>query len=123
MPTPFTGMLQTLAKQRGVAAALITIEKDGIVVDALSHVGLAEERVAALAASLYRKGRLSSAAAGMGSVSFMQLEAPRGRMFIVGAGPLVLVVVAAQAVNVGRVRVEMLKSVAELEAIGVMGIA
>jgi predicted regulator of Ras-like GTPase activity (Roadblock/LC7/MglB family) len=123
MATPFTPMLQTLARQRGVSAALVTIENDGIVVDSHSHVGLSEERVAALAASLYRKARLSSNAAGMGAVSFMQLEAPNGRMFIVGAGALVLVVVAAPTLNVGRVRVEMLRAIPELEAIGIMGLA
>lgn len=112
--TPFTAMLQTLSRQRGVNAALVVSEQDGIVVDSNLQIGQSGERVAALAASLYRKARLSARAAGMGGVSFMQLEAPRGRICAVGAGDLVLVIVAASAVNVGLVRVELLRAAAEL---------
>ena len=72
----------------------------------------------ALAASLYRKARLSAGAAGLGAVSFMQLEAPGGRICAVGGGDLVLVVVAEPAVNVGLVRVELLRAVGELLAVG-----
>jgi predicted regulator of Ras-like GTPase activity (Roadblock/LC7/MglB family) len=57
----------------------------------------------------------------MGSVSFMQLEAPRGRLCAVGGGELVLVVVAEPAVNVGLVRVELLRAVGELMALGGAG--
>ena len=116
--TPFTAMLQSLSRQRGVNAALVVSEQDGIVVDSNLQIGQSGERVAALAASLYRKARLSSRAAGLGAVSFMQLEAPRGRICAVGAGELVLVIVAASAVNVGLVRVELLRAAAELAAIG-----
>ena len=42
------------------------------------------EVVAALAASLYRKARLCSAAAGLGTVSFLQLDAERGHICAVG---------------------------------------
>ena len=51
-------------------------------------------------------------------MSFMQLEAPGGRICAVGGGDLVLVVVAESAVNVGLVRVELLRAVGELLAIG-----
>ena len=117
MPSPFTAMLDTLSRQRGVTAALVVSEQDGIVIDSNLQIGQQGDRVAALAASLYRKARLSARAAGMGAVSFMQLEAPKGRLCAVGAGELVLVVVAASAVNVGLVRVELLRAAAELVAI------
>ncbi len=116
-PTPFTGMLQTLSRQRGVNAALVVSEQDGIVIDSNLQIGQPGERVAALAASLYRKARLSARAAGLGAVSFMQLEAPRGRICAAGAGELVLVIVAASAVNVGLVRVELLRAAAELASL------
>ena len=116
MSTPFTPILQGIARQRGVSAVLIASEEDGIVVDAHMHVGMAEDRVAALAAMLYRKARLSALAAGMGRTSFMQLEAPRGRICAVSAGELVLIVVAAPTINVGMVRLEMLRSVAAVLA-------
>ena len=48
----------------------------------------------------------------------MQLEAPAGRICAVGGGDLVLVVVAEPAVNVGLVRVEMLRAVGDLLAVG-----
>jgi predicted regulator of Ras-like GTPase activity (Roadblock/LC7/MglB family) len=116
MATPFTPVLQSIARQRGVTAAMIVSERDGIVVDAHMHVGIAEDRVAALAASLYRKARLSARAAGMGVTSFMQLEAPNGRICAVGAGDLVLIIVTAPSINVGMVRMEMLRSVPAIEA-------
>ena len=48
----------------------------------------------------------------------MQLEAPGGRICAVGGGDLVLVVVAEPAVNVWLVRVELLRAVGELLAVG-----
>lgn len=114
MTSPFTAMLQTLSRQRGVTAALVVSEQDGIVIDSNLQIGQQGDRMAALAASLYRKARLSAKAAGLGAVSFLQLEAPNGRLCAVGAGELVLVVVAASAVNVGLVRVELLRAVVEL---------
>src|SRR5258708_5093822 len=121
MSTPFTGMLQTLSRQRGVSAALVVIEKDGIVGDSNLQIGQSGDKVAALAASLYKKARLSAEAAGMGAVAFLQLEAPNGRLCAVGAGDLVLVVVAATTVNVGMVRVELLRAAVELAAIAEEG--
>ncbi len=118
---PFTAMLDTLIRQRGVTAALVVSERDGIVVDSNLQIGQDGDRVAALAASLYRKARLAARAAGMGAVSFMQLEAPRGRLCAVGGGGLVLVVVAQASVNVGLVRVELLRAVGALTAAGWSG--
>ena len=117
MNSPFTTLLQTLSRQRGVSAALVVSEQDGIVVDSNLQIGQQGDRVAALAASLYRKARLSARAAGMGAVSFMQLEAPNGRLCAIGAGELVIVVVAAATVNVGLVRVELLRAAAQVAVI------
>ena len=118
MATPFGPMLDNLTRQRGVTAALVVSERDGIVVDSNLQIGQSGDRVAALAASLYRKARLSASAAGLGAVSFMQLEAPSGRICAVGGGSLVLVVVAESSVNVGLVRVELLRAVDGLVAAG-----
>ena len=116
MASPFGAMLDAMTKQRGVTAALVVSERDGIIVDSNLQIGQQGEKVAALAASLYRKARLSARAAGMGAVSFMQLEAPAGRICAVGGGSLVLVVVAETSVNVGLVRVELLRAVEGLLA-------
>ncbi len=117
MHSPFTDMLNTVARVRGVTAALVVSEQDGIIVDANVQIGQPGDRVAALAASLYRKARLAARAASLGDVAFLQLEAPGGRLCAVGAGGLVLVVVAAAVVNVGLVRVELLRAAADLASL------
>ena len=114
----FESILDGLTRQRWVTAALVVSERDGIVIESNLQIGQSGDRMAALAASLYRKARMSAKAAGLGAVAFMQLEAPKGRICAVGGGDLVLVVVAEPAVNVGLVRVEMLRAVGELLAIG-----
>ena len=117
-PSAFRPMLDALTRVRGVSAALVVSERDGIVVDAILQIGHSGDRVAALAASLYRKARLAASAAGMGATSFMQLEAPRGRICAIGGGELVLIVVAEPTVNVGLVRVELLRAADTLLAMG-----
>ena len=75
MTSPFTPLLESLTRQRGVRASLIVSESDGLVVDANLRFGQDGERVAALAASMYRKARLSATAAHLGAVAFLQLDA------------------------------------------------
>jgi predicted regulator of Ras-like GTPase activity (Roadblock/LC7/MglB family) len=116
MTTPFTALLESLSRQRGVRASLIVSENDGLVVDANLRFGQDGDRVAALAASLYRKARLSARAARLGSVAFLQLDAERGRICAVGGrSDLVIVVVAESTANVGLIRVELLKALESLE--------
>ena len=118
MASPFATVLDSLTRLRGVTAALVVSERDGIAVDSNLQIGQSGDRVAALAAFLYRKARLSARAAGMGAVSFLQLEAPAGRICAVGGGELVLVVVAEASVNVGLIRVELLRAVEALRLAG-----
>lgn len=118
MATPFAPVLDSLIRQRGVTAALVVSERDGITIDSNLQIGQSGDRLAALAAFLYRRARLAARAAGMGAVSFLQLEAPAGRLCAVGGGTLVLVVVAEASVNVGLVRVELLRAVDVLRGAG-----
>lgn len=112
----YTPILETLTRQRGVRASLIVSEGDGLVVDSNLRFGQDGDRVAALAASMYRKARLSAAAARLGSVAFLQLDAERGRICAAGGrGDLVLVVVADPSANVGLIRVELLRALESLE--------
>jgi predicted regulator of Ras-like GTPase activity (Roadblock/LC7/MglB family) len=108
--SPFASVLAALTRQRGVRASLVVDENDGIVVDSNLQIGQDGDRVAALAASLYRKARLSAGAAHLGTATFMQLEAERGRICAAGRNDLVLVVVADPAANIGMIRVEMIKA-------------
>ena len=112
--SPFAGALASLVRQRGVLGSMVVSESDGIVVDSNLQIGLHGSAVAALAASLYRKARLSAEAAGFGGCGFFQLDAERGRICAVGRNDLVLVAVAEPRANVGLIRVEMLKAVETL---------
>lgn len=104
-------VLDMLSRQRGVRASLIVSESDGLVIDSSLRFGQDGERVAALAASVYRKARLSAHAARLGAVTFLQLDAERGRICVAGGrNDLVIVTVADPAANVGLIRVELFKA-------------
>lgn len=114
MSTPFTPVLDALTRQRGVRASLVVSPTDGIAIDSNLQIGQDGSRVAALAASLYRKARKAAKAAGLGGTGFMQLEAESGRLCILGGDDVVLVVVAERDANVGLIRVQMLRSAESL---------
>ena len=113
--SPFSGILAALIRQRGVTGSMVVSESDGIIVDSNLQIGVRGPVVAALAASLFRKARLSAGAAGFGGATFLQLEAEHGRVCAVGKNDLVIVAVAEARANVGLIRVELLKA---LEALG-----
>ena len=110
MSTTFTPILDALTKQRGVRASLVVDAEEGITVEANLQIGQEGNRVAALAASLYRKARRTAHTGGLGATGFMQLEAEDGRLCIIGGAEVVLVVVADRDANVGLIRVEMLRA-------------
>jgi predicted regulator of Ras-like GTPase activity (Roadblock/LC7/MglB family) len=114
MNSPFADVLTALTRQRGVLGSLVVSESDGIVVDSNLQIGVKGAVVAALAASLYRKARLSARAAGLGDATFLQLEAERGHVCALGRNDLVLVTVSESRANVGLIRVEMLKALGAL---------
>lgn len=114
MKTPFAELLTALTRQRGVLGSLVVSESDGIIVDSNLQIGVRGTAVAALAASLYRKARLSARAAGLGEAAFLQLEAERGWVCAAGLNDLVVVTVAESRANVGLIRVEMLRSLEAL---------
>lgn len=112
--TPFTPILDGFSRQRGVRASLVVSAVDGIAIESNLRIGEDGSRVAALAASLYRKARKSATAAGLGSTGFLQLEAEDGRLCMLGGEDVILVVVTQHDVNVGLVRVEMLRAAESL---------
>ncbi len=107
--SPFADLLGALVRQRGVTAAMVVSEADGLIVDAQVSIGMRGEVVAALSASLYRRARLAAQAAGYGETTVLQLEAEQGRICAVGKNDLVLVAVTELGSNIGLVRMEMLK--------------
>jgi predicted regulator of Ras-like GTPase activity (Roadblock/LC7/MglB family) len=110
MKTHLTPILSALTRQRGVTGSLLVDETDGMIIDATLQVGMKGTAFAALAASLYRKARLSADAAGLGAVSFVRLRAAEGHMCAAGRKDLVLVIIADTRANIGLIRQEMLKA-------------
>lgn len=108
--TPFAAILNGFSRQRGVRASLVVSALDGIAIESNLQIGEDGARVAALAASLYRKARKSATAAGLGGTGFLQLEAENGRLCMLGGDDVILVVVTQRDANVGLVRVEMLRA-------------
>jgi predicted regulator of Ras-like GTPase activity (Roadblock/LC7/MglB family) len=112
--TTFSHILDAFSRQRGVRASLVVSAPDGIAIESNLQIGEDGSRVAALAASLYRKARRSATAAGLGSTAFLQLEAENGRLCMLGGEDVILVVVTQREANVGLVRVEMLRAAESL---------
>lgn len=110
MNSTFVSLLTPLSRRRGVVGCVVADAHDGIVVEAVVRQGVNANTVAALAASLYGGAVESARAAEMGEVGFLRLEAERGHVFAIGSGELVLVVIADVSVNVGQLRVDMLKA-------------
>src|ERR1043165_8763219 len=114
--SPFTSMLESLPRQRCVRASLIVSENDGLIVDSNLRFGQDGDRIAALAASMYRKARLSAGGGRLGAGWFFPRDAERGRICAVGGrSDLVIVVVADPAANVGLIRVELFRALESLE--------
>jgi predicted regulator of Ras-like GTPase activity (Roadblock/LC7/MglB family) len=114
MKSPFSDLLASLTRQRGVLGSMVVSESDGLIVDSALQIGVKGSVIAALAASLYRRARMSADAAGVGTATFLQLEAERGRVCAVGRNDLVLVALAEPRANVGMLRIEMLRAVEAL---------
>jgi hypothetical protein len=113
--TPFSDVLGALIRHRGVRGCMVVGETDGLIVDSNMQYGVNGTTFAALTASLFRKARRAAQAAGFGDATFLELDAEHGRVCAVGRNDLVLVVVAEPRLNVGLVRVELLKAA---EALG-----
>jgi predicted regulator of Ras-like GTPase activity (Roadblock/LC7/MglB family) len=114
MTSPFVGLLDELARQRGVRGGLVVSERDGLVIDAHVHLGVRSAVVAALAASIYRKARMSAEVAGLGGVTYVELAAEHGRLCMAGRDDLVVVVVTDARATAGRLRAVLLR---QLEAL------
>jgi predicted regulator of Ras-like GTPase activity (Roadblock/LC7/MglB family) len=84
---------------------------DGLVIAEALMEGVRGNALAALAASLHKRFRSAAERAGAGVPHFLHLEADGGTLIVVPAPDGVLVVTVADAdVNVGLVRLEMLRA-------------
>ena len=110
MSSPFAALLSSLIRHRGVTGCMVVGASDGLIVDSILQTGVNGDAFAALSASLYRKAQRAARAAGFGETGFFELDADGGHMCAAGRDELVLVVVSEPRLNVGLLRVEMLKA-------------
>jgi predicted regulator of Ras-like GTPase activity (Roadblock/LC7/MglB family) len=106
--------LGPVARVRGVRAALIASERDGVAVKTIAQIGVATDALAAFATSLHRRTRMASTAAGYGAVRFIALEAEKARLCAAAQDDLVLVVLADRDAPTGLVRVAMQRALGAL---------
>jgi predicted regulator of Ras-like GTPase activity (Roadblock/LC7/MglB family) len=110
----FSPITEALIRHRGVLGAMVVGLDDGLIVESTLQVGVNGNAFAALTASLYRKARRSATAAGFGVTGFLELMAEQGRVCAAGGQDLALVVVCEARVNVGMLRVELLRAAEKL---------
>jgi predicted regulator of Ras-like GTPase activity (Roadblock/LC7/MglB family) len=115
-PAEYGRVLDLVTRVRGVRGAMLVAGDDGLVVAEQLMEGIKGPAVAALAASLASRLRRALEAAGVGAGQFWHLQAEQGALLVVTAPSGVLVVAVAEPdVNVGLVRLELLRAA---EAVG-----
>ncbi|MGH7607676.1 MAG: roadblock/LC7 domain-containing protein [Gemmatimonadales bacterium] len=103
--------LDAITRVRGVRGAMLVSADDGIVVAEQLMEGIKGAAVAALAGSLAGRLRRAMEAAGIGASVFWHLQAERGTLLVVpGAAGILVVAVAEPDVNIGLVRLELLRA-------------
>jgi predicted regulator of Ras-like GTPase activity (Roadblock/LC7/MglB family) len=110
-------VLEPLARTKGVRAAVLAVEDDGVPVHTVAHEDVDADTLAALGCRLYRSARLASARAGFGASAVMHIEAETGQVCVSragnGASPLVLIVLAESDANIGAVRLALTRAANE----------
>jgi len=104
--------LDLITRVRGVRGAMLVSAEDGLVVAEQLMEGIKGGAVAALAASLAGRLRRAMEAAGTGTSVFWHLQAEQGAILVVpgGTGGILVVAVAEPDVNIGLVRLELLRA-------------
>ena len=102
--------LDGVTRIRGVRGALVVTDDDGMIVaDALME-GVRGSAIAALAASLALRFGNAARTTGVGAPQFYQLQAEKGTLVVVpGPSGVLVVVIGDPELNVGLVRLEMLR--------------
>jgi predicted regulator of Ras-like GTPase activity (Roadblock/LC7/MglB family) len=105
--------LDLITRVRGVRGAMVVSRTDGLVVAEQLMEGIKGSAVAALASSLAGRLQRAMVSAGLGSSQFWHLQCDQGALLVVPAGAehgLLLVAVTEADVNVGLVRLELLRA-------------
>jgi predicted regulator of Ras-like GTPase activity (Roadblock/LC7/MglB family) len=107
------GALDLVTRVRGVRGAMLVSTEDGLVIAEQLMEGIKGGAVAALAASLAGRLRRAMEAAGTGTSIFWHLQAEQGALLVVpgdASGGILVVAVAEPDVNIGLVRLELLRA-------------
>ena len=109
--TGYEKALDQVTRVRGVRGAMLVSLEDGIMVADLLLEGIKGAAVAALAASLGRRLQSALTTGGAGAPLFWHLQCEQGALLAVPAGEgLLVVAVTDPDVNVGLVRLELLRA-------------
>jgi len=110
-PPGYAKALDLVTRVRGVRGAMLVSGDDGLVVAEQLMEGIKGPAVAALAASLANRLRRAMEAAGVGASQFWHLQCGEGALLVVPTAAGILVVAVAEPdVNVGLVRLELLRA-------------
>ncbi|MEO7965074.1 MAG: roadblock/LC7 domain-containing protein [Gemmatimonadaceae bacterium] len=109
---PTTEALTQVTKLRGVRAALFTTMQDALPIDAVAHVDIDVEALAAFATSLMRRARQTSEMSRLGGVQFVSLDAAHGRVFTARRDDILAVALAGRDAHSGLVRVTLQRCLA-----------
>ena len=110
MKDQLEGALDNVTRIRGVRGALVVTGDDGMIVaDALME-GVRGGAIAALAASIALRFGNAAQTTGVGEPHFYHLQAAEGTLVVVpGPTGVLVVVIGDPELNVGLVRLEMLR--------------
>ncbi len=107
----FGRTLDLITRVQGVRGAMLVAGDDGLVVAEQLMEGIKGSAVAALAASLANRLRRAMDAAGVGGAQFWHLQCDQGALLVVpGDSGMLVVAVTEPDVNVGLVRLELLRA-------------
>lgn len=102
--------LDLITRVRGVRGAMLVSAEDGLIVAEQLMEGIKGPAVAALAASLSNRLRRAMEAGGTGAAVFWHLQADQGALLVVPGSGILVVAVAEPDVNIGLVRLELLRA-------------
>jgi predicted regulator of Ras-like GTPase activity (Roadblock/LC7/MglB family) len=103
--------LDLITRVRGVRGAMLVSTDDGLVIAEQLMEGIKGPAVAALAASLAGRLRRAMEAGGTGAAVFWHLQGDGGALLVVPGSGILVVAVAEPDVNIGLVRLELLRAV------------
>lgn len=116
MAAKYQQVLDRVTRVRGVKGAMLVAADDGLVVAESLMEGVRGNAVAALASNLAKRFRQAAEAAGAGIPDFLHLQGEAGTLLTMpGPDGVLVVAVGDPDLNVGLVRLEMLRAAEVLQ--------